>query len=240
MLGKPNRSDREDLVAVDSVYGENTEMYLKTLVELTADREVVPVTGLAQRLGISTVSASEKVRRLQDQGFVEHLPYKGVSLTGAGLKRANTVLRRHRLWERFLVDHLGVEWQHAHDAACRLEHATSREISERLALFLGEPETCPHGNPIPSAEAESSLAQGMRLIELDVPSRIEVVSVFPESTKLLESAASLGLLPGKVCEIDSFAKDEITTQATVNGQKVQISNEIAANLYIRPAGKEVG
>jgi DtxR family Mn-dependent transcriptional regulator len=223
----------------DSVYGENTEMYLKTLIELAADREVVPVTGLAERLGISTVSASEKVRRLQDQGFVEHLPYKGVSLTEAGLKRANTVLRRHRLWERFLVDHLHIEWEHAHDAACRLEHATSREISERLAVFLGEPETCPHGNPIPGAEASSSTAKGMRLAEIDEPVEFVVESIFPESTQLLEQMVVLGILPGTICEIIAVGKDGHPMRVNLGGRTIQIPDKIADHLYIRQAERVI-
>jgi DtxR family Mn-dependent transcriptional regulator len=226
-------SNREGLMASDSVYGENTEMYLKTLVELSADREVVPVTGLAQRLGISTVSASEKVRRLQDQGFVEHLPYKGVSLTKAGLKRANAVLRRHRLWECFLVDHLGFEWQHAHDAACRLEHATNREISERLALFLGEPETCPHGNPIPNARSVAKTESGVRLSEIDDLVEFVVVRVFPESTALLEQVVSLGLFPGVSCKVISPDNGDESAIVSIEGNPILIQGEISSHIYIR-------
>lgn len=220
-------------MAADSVYGENTEMYLKTLVELAADREVVPVTGLAQRLGISTVSASEKVRRLQDQGFVEHLPYKGVSLTEAGLKRANTVLRRHRLWERFLVDHLGIEWQHAHDAACRLEHATNREISERLAVFLGQPETCPHGNPIPGASKSSRSEIGIRLSELDDLDEFVVTRVFPESTEVLEQVVSLGLVPGVSCKVITPNDSVGGLRALIDGRPILIPDEIVSHVYVR-------
>lgn len=218
---------------MDSVYGENTEMYLKTLMELAAGRQVVPVTALADRLGVSTVSASEKVRRLQDQGFVEHLPYKGVQLTTAGLKRANTVLRRHRLWERFLVDHLQVEWAHAHDAACRLEHATSREISERLAIFLNEPETCPHGNPIPAAGASSKARNEKRLDKLNSGGEVVIHSVFPESTALLEQVASLKLLPGTACRVISLPAGTSPAQVSMGRRTVQIPDEIAAHLYVR-------
>jgi DtxR family Mn-dependent transcriptional regulator len=218
---------------VNNVYGENTEMYLKTLVELAADQKVVPVTALADRLGISTVSASEKVGRLQDQGFVEHLPYKGVQLTKAGLKRANTVLRRHRLWERFLVDHLQVEWTHAHEAACRLEHATSREISERLAVFLNEPETCPHGNPIPAADASTKSRYEKRLDELDSVGEVVIHSVFPESTSLLEQVASLKLLPGTACKVISLPAETSPAQVSMSRRTVQIPDEIATHLYVR-------
>lgn len=218
-----------------SVYGENTEMYLKTLIELAADREVVPVTALAEGLGISTVSASEKVRRLQDQGFVEHLPYKGVRLTKAGLRRANTVLRRHRLWERFLVDRLAIDWEHAHDAACRLEHATDREISERLADFLDHPETCPHGNPIPALEEAGVRSYGKRLGELDGPASVVIVSVFPEDTDLLKWIAASGLKPGTECELVTSPGAGQPVELKLNAEKVQVPEEAALRLYVRPS-----
>lgn len=220
-------------MSVNLVYGENTEMYLKTLVELAAEKEIVPVTDLAERLGISTVSASEKVHRLQDQGFVEHLPYKGVLLTDTGRRRANTVLRRHRLWERFLVDHLEVDWQDAHEAACRLEHATNEEICERLASFLEQPTTCPHGNPIPSLEASPYPKPGLRLHQVDAPVQIVVMRVFPESETLLSEVASMDLMPGTCAKVISPSGDEEPAQLIINGNLVTIPVEIARYLYIR-------
>ena len=220
------------------MYGENTEMYLKTLVELMADREIVPVTGLAERLGISTVSASEKVHRLQDQGFVEHLPYKGVSLTEAGRRRASDVLRRHRLWEKFLVDHLDVEWHNAHDAACRLEHATNGEISERLAGFLDEPEACPHGNPIPKADGSSSPPAGLRLTDLEAQCEFIVERVFPESTGVLKEISALGLFPGTACKLVVPHGGGESLKLRTSGGDVNVSDEIARHLYIRVEGEE--
>jgi DtxR family Mn-dependent transcriptional regulator len=222
---------------VDLVYGENTEMYLKTLVELAADRDIVPVTGVAERLGVSTVSASEKVHRLQDQGFVEHLPYKGVVLTSAGRRRANEVLRRHRLWERFLVDHLEVDWQHAHEAACRLEHATPREISEKLAIFLHEPETCPHGNPIPGVDFPSDPEPDLQLSDLEEPAKVLVIRVFPESTPLLCEIASMGLLPGTRCTVLSPRRSDGSIQLVIQGKTFSVPDEIARHVYIRPVEK---
>ena len=131
---------------------ESVERYLKTIAELTIEQNTVPVTCVAERLGISAVSASEMVRRLQDRGLLEHTPYKGVLLTAQGHHRANDVIRRHRLWERFLADDLGVPWEHVHELSCQMEHATDNRVTEALADHLGHPTTCPHGNPIPSAE----------------------------------------------------------------------------------------
>jgi DtxR family Mn-dependent transcriptional regulator len=226
-----------DVMSADLIYGENTEMYLKTLVELMADREIVPVTGLAERLGISTVSASEKVHRLQDLGFVEHLPYKGVSLTKAGQRRANDVLRRHRLWERFLVDHLNVEWHVAHDAACRLEHATNDEISERLAGFLKEPETCPHGNPIPKADGSGSLGTGLLLTELETQCEFIVESVFPESTAVLEEISTLGMLPGTACKLVAPLSDGNYIELRCSERSERVSEEVARHLHVRVIGE---
>lgn len=219
----------------DFVYGENTEMYLKTLAELAVGKDVVPVTDLAERLGISTVSASEKVHRLQDQGFVEHLPYKGVSLTDAGRRRANIVLRQHRLWERFLVDHLDVDWQDAHEVACRLEHATTMDLCERLATYLEEPTTCPHGNPIQDAEALPAPEQGQTLTHFDEAGEVVVTRIFPENTSLLSEIASLGLTPGASCQVFSTPVEGGPLELVIAGQPVTVSDEIGRHLYVRSA-----
>lgn len=137
------------MAAVMTQFGESAEMYLKTIAELTAFDPVTPISSVADRMEVSPVSATEMVHRLRDRSLVEHLPYKGVRLTGAGWGKATAVIRRHRLWEVFLVERLGYAWSEVHGLACRLEHASDMDLTERLADLLGSPAACPHGNPIP-------------------------------------------------------------------------------------------
>jgi len=128
---------------------ESMQMYLVTIERLRADAEPVPLSKLAQALSVSPVSVNEMCRKLQDQGMVLYQPYKGVSLTPEGEQRACYILRRHRLWEVFLVQKLGMSYANAHEAACGLEHSTPDPVSDRLDAFLEHPTVNPEGQIIP-------------------------------------------------------------------------------------------
>ncbi len=128
---------------------ENVQMYLVTIARLREDKRPVPLSQLAQALSISPVSVNEMCRKLQDQELVIYRPYKGALLTPEGERRACYILRRHRLWEVFLVEKLGFGYAQAHDAACQLEHSTPKLLADRLDAFLGYPSVNPEGKPIP-------------------------------------------------------------------------------------------
>ena len=188
-------------------FSESAEMYLKSVAELSEMGQVVPVTALADYLSISTVSASEIVRKLQERGLVEHLPYKGVRLTPEGSLKANMVLRRHRLWERFLADRLGLSWEKAYEFACKLEHATDDEVADALSEHLGSPETCPHGNPIPSAKGIVKAADGVCLTEMCLGEKGRILRIQEPSSELLKFLEEKDVRPGKdvmVQEVDPF------------------------------------
>ncbi|MFP4636129.1 MAG: metal-dependent transcriptional regulator [Nitriliruptoraceae bacterium] len=128
---------------------DSTEMYLRTVLEL--EEEAIPAlrARLSERLGLSAPSISEGVARLQEQGLLELQADRTVALTEVGRKRAEHVMRKHRLAERLLVDVLGVAHEHVHEEACRWEHVISDRVEQRLIEFLGNPVTSPYGNPIP-------------------------------------------------------------------------------------------
>jgi DtxR family Mn-dependent transcriptional regulator len=130
---------------------ESMETYLITIARLRNDDQPVPLSQLAEFLSISPVSVNEMCRKLQDQGFARYQPYKGVSLTPEGQKRAYYTLRRHRLWEVFLVQKLKFNFLEAHEAACQLEHSTPNLVADRLDAYLEYPATNPEGEPIPRA-----------------------------------------------------------------------------------------
>lgn len=175
---------------------ESAEMYLKGMVELS-DHETVAVGRLAERLNVTSVSANEMVRRLGEQGLVKHMPYKGVSLTKKGRGIAYDVMRRQRLWECFLYDHLKLEWARLYEFACSLEHATAPEVTEALSAFLGEPRVCPHGNPIPAADGSFSPLNGRPLSAVTVGETVQVLAVSAIATDVLRYLHERGLEPGR-------------------------------------------
>ncbi len=175
---------------------ESTEMYLKALVELSA-REKATVSRLADRLGVTQVSANEMVKRLSEQGLMKHTPYRGVNLTEKGLQVGSNVMRRQRLWECFLYDHLRIEWVHLYELTCDLEHATAPELTEALADYLQHPNLCPHGNPIPDPQGNFIPLQGSPLSSLGVGHSAKILAVLETGTEVLEYFSQHGLLPGQ-------------------------------------------
>ena len=138
--------------ARDAPISESMQMYLVTIARLREHQDPVPLSRLAEALSVSPVSVNEMCRKLQEQGLLLYQPYKGVSLTPGGENRAHYILRRHRLWEVFLVSKLGMDYGEAHVAACQLEHSTLNAVSDRLDAFLGYPTANPEGSSIPSSD----------------------------------------------------------------------------------------
>ena len=178
------------------VLSQSTEMYLKAMAEFS-NCEVMPVGRLAERLNVTQVSAHEMMRRLDEQGLVSHTPYKGVSLTSKGREAAGNILRRQRLWECFLHDHLKINWSKIYELACSLEHATAPEVTEALADFLGNPKTCPRGNPIPQADGSLTPLAGIPLSEVPVGNRVRVLAVNATARDVLKYLQDRHLMPGR-------------------------------------------
>ena len=137
---------------ISSSFSESVQTYLVTIVRLRENNKPVPLSQLAQTLSISPVSVNEMCWKLQEQGLVIYRPYKGALLTTEGEQHAYYILRRHRLWEVFLVEKLGFAYNEAHEIACQLEHATPNELANQLDAFLEYPSVNPDGDPIPGAD----------------------------------------------------------------------------------------
>ena len=214
---------------------ESREMYLKSILELEVDQEPVAVSQVAQRLGVSAVSATEMMKRLEENGLVSHTPYKGYALSPKGRQRALAVVRKQRLWERFLADHLGLPWEQLYDFSCSLEHATDAKVSEALAAFLDHPTHCPHGNPIPGpdgAYAEDP-AQPLSALPLDTTTRIQRIAK-PERT-LCEYLADHGLLPGVQLTTIEQAPYSGPLTVQIEDRQIALGREIAARILVSPA-----
>jgi DtxR family transcriptional regulator, Mn-dependent transcriptional regulator len=211
---------------------ESTEMYLKAIAELD-DRDAVAVARLAERLSVTNVSANEMVRRLGEQGLVLHKPYKGVTLTKKGRSVASNVLRRQRLWERFLYDHLKIEWAQVYEYACSLEHATAPEVTEALAAFLGHPETCPRGNPIPAEDGSFEVVDGILLSEAEVDSTVRVLAVNATATEVLKYLQERNILPGRELEVVEAAPMQGPLTLQVEDKEVVLGLSLAEFVIVQ-------
>lgn len=209
----------------DSGKSESVEMYLKSVAELGGEYEPVPIGRVAERLGVSPVSANEMMKRLVEQKYINHQPYKGVSLTTGGRRIANSVIRRHRLWECFLFDHLELDWAKVHDLACDLEHATATEVTEALADYLGNPAKCPHGNPIPDRDGHISQQQNIPLSILEVGQEAQIKAIVPESSEVMAYFADRGLQPDQLVKIVDAAplKGPLTLRVGRQGEATEIA-----------------
>ena len=173
--------------------------YLKAIWSL-AGTGSASTNALSERLSVAPASVSNMFVRLQEMGLARHERYHGASLTDSGRVEALRLVRRHRLIETFLLEHLGYHWQEVHDEAERLEHAVSDGFTERLAEFLGHPQHDPHGDPIPSADGTLSDDDSFPLGEAPAGSRVRVRKVADDAT-VLDYLEEHGLVPGRVLEV---------------------------------------
>ncbi|QNE15117.1 metal-dependent transcriptional regulator [Pseudarthrobacter sp. NBSH8] len=169
-----------------SAPSSSIEDYVKVIYGFTEWQDK-PITSsqLAQRLGVANSSVSEMVRKLKDQGLVDHKPYSAITLTDSGVRLALSMVRRHRLIETYLVQEFGYSWDEVHDEAELLEHAVSDTFIERMAAKLGNPQRDPHGDPIPAADGTVLLPEAHLLGELDPGHTGRITRISDENPDLL-------------------------------------------------------
>jgi len=214
-------------------HSEATEEYLKTICKLGGAHDPVAMSILASRLDVSSVSVHEMVRKLDEQELVTYQPYKGVTLTSAGIEAANRVLRGHRLWERFLHDSLGLPWTQVHEEANRLEHVTSPAVADRLAEFLDNPTSCPHGHPIEiSGCACDPGDDAWPLSDLDIDEKSIILNVPEDDNELLTYLDTLGLRPGVRITVLHIAPADGPVTIDVQGERKVIGHKLATQIMV--------
>lgn len=212
---------------------DSMEEYLETICKLSSGQSPVALSALADQMGISSVSANEMIKKLVARDLVTYEPYKGVTLTAEGQTQALRVIRRHRLWERFLADVLGISWDRVHEEACQLEHATSALVEEKLAQFLSEPETCPHGHPV--AGADCCREEGLPLSDLEPGQRAVVLRVAENNADLLRYLAELELRPQAVIEIEEVAPFDGPLTVRIGKSRQVIGRQVASQVVVQMA-----
>ena len=212
-----------------SSLSENVQMYLVSILRLGKDGQPVPLSELAATLDVSPVSVNQMCRKLQSQGLVSYMPYRGVSITAEGERLAGRILRRHRLWEVFLVEHLRMTSEAAHETACRLEHATSEALAERLAAFLSYPQVNPEGAPIPASSGQFSTTQSHPLVEMETGQRGHCIRCTADEA----SCAFLigqGLRPGVSFQVVAAAPGSLLLE--INGRRIAVARSLATAILV--------
>jgi DtxR family Mn-dependent transcriptional regulator len=209
------------------------EDYLKAIYQLSRAGEPASTSAIADHLGIAAGSVTGMLKRLAEQGLVEHTRYYGARLTPEGTRTAVRTIRRHRVLEAFLVHVLGYSWDRVHAEAEHLEHAASEELIDRMATVLGEPESDPHGAPIPTAAGDFDDTSLPSLADLPVGAAAKLKQVPDDDPAELRYFAELGLIPGAEVELIDRAPFNGPLRIKVAGTEQVVGPEIAGKIQVQ-------
>jgi len=188
---------------------------------------------LASKLEISNAAVTDMLRKLSRDGFVDYQKYKGIKLTGEGELYAKNMLRRHRIWEVFLHQTLGMPWDKVHDEAEKLEHSSSDEIINLLEEFLEYPEVDPHGYPIPDKNGKIKKSKTVVAItELNENDTAKVIRVNDDVKNLLSYVTKIGISLGKEIIVKDKLEYDGSVLMMIDRKEVNISNKIASNIFV--------
>lgn len=217
------------------MYSFTEENYLKAILHLTMGGEKGASTNaIAQRLETSAASVSDMLRRLSEKELLEYRKYQGVRLTEPGRSVAVRTLRKHRLWEVFLVDKLGFGWEEVHELAEQLEHIQSVQLTDRLEAYLGYPKYDPHGDPIPNREGQLPERSEHLLAECAEGDLLLVRGVKDSSRDFLEFLEKLGIGLGTRFRVESREKFDGSMRVSMeSGQPLMLSQQVCNNLFVK-------
>lgn len=211
------------------------ENYLKAILRLSKPHDVsVSTNAIAALLETSAASVTDMLKKLADKELITYQKYKGAQLTEMGNKIATTLVRKHRLWEVFLVQSLGMTWDEVHEIAEELEHIQSDQLIERLDAFLGFPKYDPHGDPIPNAQGKYTLRAQMLLTELQPGQEGVVIGVKEADNLLLRHLNEKGITIGKKAKLVTSDAYDQSVILSIEDHEMSISGKVAQNILIKP------
>ncbi len=216
-------------------FSNTEENYLKAIFTICEkESKSASTNAIAEQMQTSAASVTDMLKRLADKDLINYEKYKGVTLALKGNKIATDLIRKHRLWEVFLVKSLHFSWDEVHDMAEQLEHIKSVELVRRLDQFLGEPKFDPHGDPIPDFDGKIAFRQQLPLANLLKGEIGMVVGVNDHSTAFLQYLDKMQLVLGtKVALLEKFEYDE-SVKIVLNGKREEVlSKKVSLNLFIQ-------
>lgn len=210
------------------------ENYIKAIYHLSLfQKKGVNTNAIAKMIETKASSVTDMIKKLAEKGLVEYQKYQGVTLTDSGLYAAKMIVRKHRLWEVFLVEKLDFTWDEVHDVAEELEHIQSEKLINKLDAFLGFPTEDPHGDPIPNAKGEIKKIDKKLLSDLKIGQKSICVGVKDTSSEFLKYLDKQQIALGSNFEILEKENFDASLIVLVNGNEMTISNKIASNLYVK-------
>lgn len=211
------------------------ENYIKGIYHLSqGGKKAISTNALAGRMETKPSSVTDMVKRLSDKGLVHYKKYQGVRLTEQGTRQALKVIRKHRLWETFLVQKLDFSWDEVHEVAEQLEHIESEKLIDRLDALLDFPEYDPHGDPIPDKDGKFKIRDKKLLSNMPVPSQAVCVGVRDSSAPFLKFLDRNHIALGREIKILEKEPYDHSMHVQIGGHTLRISNQIASNLYVKP------
>jgi DtxR family Mn-dependent transcriptional regulator len=217
----------------ETAFSPAVEDYAKAIYSLQRGDLAVSTTALAERLGVTSASASEMVRKLDEHRLVTHVPYHGVRLTEEGTRLALEVLRHHRLLELYLAESLGVPWDRVHEEAEVLEHVLSEDLEALIAAKLGNPTHDPHGDPIPTADLQMPEEPTEALAELEPGACGTFVRVSDSDPEMLRYLAELGIAPGDAVRVEDKQPFGGPLFVAINDRKHVLGGTLAGAMRVR-------
>ncbi len=210
------------------------ENYLKTIYHLTSILDIDTSTNaIAEKMETKASSVTDMLKKLAEKDLVNYIKYQGVSLTEIGKLAAKMIVRKHRLWECFLVEKLDFSWDEVHDIAEQLEHIKSEKLINKLDDFLGNPTEDPHGDPIPDANGRIIKVEKKLLSEFDKNQIGICVGVKDTSSDFLKYLDKQEIALGSQIEIIEKESFDLSLRIRVGTKEIMVSNKIASNLYIK-------
>ena len=210
------------------------ENYLKTIYHFRElGEEYISTNSIAEKVETKASSVTDMLRKLSEKDLVDYVKYKGVKLTSEGLKAAIKVIRKHRLWEVFLVNKLNFSWDEVHDVAEQLEHIKSKKLVSQLDKFLDYPTHDPHGDPIPDGNGNIKILDKIVLAKGKKTNSYKCVGVDDSSSQFLQYLDKNNIALGSILKVISKEAFDESMIIEINNNHLAISKEVAKNLYIK-------
>lgn len=210
------------------------ENYLKTIYHLTTNSDAeISTNAIAEMMVTKASSVTDMLKKLAEKDLVNYKKYQGVSLTEEGKLAAKMIVRKHRLWEVFLVEKLDFPWDEVHDIAEQLEHIKSEQLIDKLDDFLGNPTEDPHGDPIPDAKGKIIKVEKLLLSELSENQIGICVGVKDSSAEFLKYLDKNKIALGVVIKVNSIEAFDLSFNVKINEIDFMISNKIAENIFVK-------